>query len=126
MKEGRWTVNSLDRFMEYVVAAVFLCVGCGRILSYKRRPKPLGAQSAGLPFGLPYGSLVAIGVFQIAAALALITPVSFFAAFAPWAAAGLVFVTLAGALYHMRRHESAVPNLTLFLLVMFVVVGRWM
>lgn len=119
-------MNSLDRFMEYVVAAVFLCVGCGRILSYKRRPKPLGAQSAGLPFGLPYGSLVAIGVFQIAAALALITPVSFFAAFAPWAAAGLVFVTLAGALYHMRRHESAVPNLTLFLLVMFVVVGRWM
>jgi hypothetical protein len=45
---------------------------------------------------------------------------------APWAAAGLVLITLYGALYHMRRHETAVPNLTLFLLVMFVVIGRWM
>jgi hypothetical protein len=119
-------MNSLDRFMEYVVAVVFVCVGCARIMSYRRRPKPLGAQSAGLPFGLPYGSLVAVGIFQIVAALVLVVPVSFFPAFAPWAAAGLVFVTLTGALYHMHRHESAVPNLTLFLLLMFVVVGRWM
>jgi hypothetical protein len=119
-------MNNLDRIMEYLVAGVFLCVGLARILSYRRRPKPLGAQSAGLPFGLPYGALVAVGVFQIVAALVLITPLSFVTMIAPWAAAGLVLVTLAGALYHMRRHESAVLNLTLFLLVMFVVVGRWM
>jgi hypothetical protein len=119
-------MNSLDRFMEYLVAGVFLCVGLARIMSYNRRPKPLGAQSAGLPFGLPYGFLIVVGVFQILAALALVTPLSFMPAIAPWAAAGLVLVTLYGALYHMRRHETAVPNLTLFLLVMFVVVGRWM
>lgn len=119
-------MNSLDRLMEYLVAVVFLCVGLTRILSYRRRPKPVGAQSAGLPFGLPYWSLVAVGVFQIVAALALLTPLSFSPQIAPWAAAGLIFVTLTGALYHMRRDESAVPNLTLFLLVMFVVVGRWM
>ena len=119
-------MNSLDRFMEYLVAGVFLCVGLARIISYKRRPKPLGAQSAGLPFGLPYEALVAVGVFQILAALALVTPLSFMPTIAPWAAAGLVLVTLYGAIYHMRRHETAVPNLTLFLLVMFVVVGRWM
>jgi DoxX-like family len=119
-------MNSLDRVMEYLVAGVFLCVGFARIMSYKRRPKPLGAQSASLPFGLPYEALVAVGVFQIVAALVLITPLSFLPALAPWAAAGLVVVTLYGALYHMRRHESAVPNLILFLLVMFVVVGRWM
>jgi hypothetical protein len=112
--------------MEYLVAGVFLCVGFARIMSYKRRPKPLGAQSASLPFGLPHEALVAVGVFQIVAALVLITPLSFLPALAPWAAAGLVLVTLYGAFYHMRREESAVPNLTLFLLVMFVVVGRWM
>ncbi|MGO8933800.1 MAG: DoxX family protein [Terracidiphilus sp.] len=119
-------MNSLDRFMEYLVAGVFLCVGLARIISYKRRPKPLGAQSAGLPFGLPYEALLAVGVFQIVAAVILVAPLSFMAAFAPWAAAGLVLVTLYGAIYHMRRHETAVPNLALFLLVMFVVVGRWM
>jgi hypothetical protein len=125
-REGRWTMNRLDRFMEYLVAGVFLCVGLARIMSYKRRPKPLGAQSASLPFGLPYEALVAVGVFQIAAALVLVTPLSFMPAIAPWAAAGLVLVTLYGAIYHMRRHETAVPNVTLFLLMMFVVVGRWM
>jgi hypothetical protein len=119
-------MNNLDRYTEYLVAGVFLCVGLARILTYRRRPKPLGARSAGLPFGLPYGSLVAVGLFQIVAALILVTPFSFVQMIAPWAAAGLVFVTLTGALYHMRRDESAVPNLTLFLLVMFVVVGRWM
>lgn len=119
-------MNNLDRFIEYLVVAVFVCVGCARILSYRRRPKPLGAQSAGLPFGLPYGALVAVGVFQIAAALALVTPLSFMPAIAPWAAAGLALVTMYGALYHMRRHETAVPNLTLLLLVMLVTVGRWM
>jgi hypothetical protein len=119
-------MNSLDRVMEYLVAGVFLCVGFAKIMRYKRRPKPLGAQSASLPFGLPHDALVAVGVFQIVAALVLITPLAFLPALAPWAVAGLVLVTLYGALYHMRRDESAVPNLTLFLLVMFVVVGRWM
>jgi uncharacterized membrane protein HdeD (DUF308 family) len=120
-------MNNLDRLLEYLVVAVFVCVGCARIVSYRRRPKPLGAQAAGLPFGLPYGALVAIGVFQIVAALVLlVTPVSSFAALAPWAAAGLALVTLYGALYHMRRHETAVPNVTLFLLVLLVAVGRWM
>src|ERR1700691_3454025 len=119
-------MNSLDRFMEYLVVGVFLCVGLAKIFSYKRRPRSLGAQSAVLPFGLSYASLVAVGLFQIVAALVLVMPLSSMSAIAPWAAAGLVCVTLAGATFHMRRHESAVPNLTLFLLVMFVVVGRWM
>jgi len=119
-------MNNLDRFLEYLVVAVFVCVGCARILSYRRRPKPLGAQSAGLPFGLPYWALLVVGVFQIAAALALVAPGATFAAVAPWAAAGLALVTLYGALFHMRRHETFVPNVTLFLLVLLVAVGRWM
>jgi hypothetical protein len=119
-------MNNLDRFMEYLVAGVFLCVGLAKIFSYRRRPKPLGAQSAGLPFGLSYGALVAIGLFQIGAALVLVAPVAFFSAIAPWAAAGLICAALGGAAYHMRRQESAVPNVTLVLLVLLVVVGRWM
>ena len=119
-------MNSLDMLMEYLAAGVFLCIGLARIISYKRRPKPLGAQSAGLPFGLPYEALVAVGVFQIVAALILVAPLSFMSTIAPWAVAGLVLVTLYGAIYHMRRQETPVPNVTLFFLVMFVVLGRWM
>jgi DoxX-like family len=119
-------MNNLDRSMEYLAAGVFLCVGVAKIVSYRRRPKPLGAQSADLPFGLPYGTFLAVGLFQIAAALVLVTPLASLSAIAPWAVAGLLCLTLAGAMYHTRRHESAVPNLALFLLAMFVAVGRWM
>lgn len=121
-------MNSLDRFMEYFVADVFLCVGVVKILSYKRRPKPLGAQPASLPLGLPYGAIVAVGLLQIAAALALVTPFGLLPqlTLAQFAACGLAGLTLAAAIYHMRRRETAVPNLTLFLLIMFVIVGRWL
>jgi VIT1/CCC1 family predicted Fe2+/Mn2+ transporter len=120
-------MNSLDRFMEYLVAGVFLCVGLAKIWSYRRRPKPLGAQRARLPFGLPHGLVVAVGLFEVLAALALLTPYSFLpqAMIAPLAIAGLALLTWSAAFYHIRRHESAVPNLVLFLLVMFVALARW-
>jgi hypothetical protein len=125
-QKGGRTMNNLDRFFEYLVAGVFLCVGLAKILSFRRRPKPLGAQSSNLPFGMSYKWLAAVGLFQIVAALVLVAPLSFSSVIAPWAVAGLAWVTLSGAMVHMRRHESAVPNVALFLLVMLVVVGRWM
>jgi hypothetical protein len=120
-------MNSLDRFMEYFIAGVFLCVGIAKIWSYRRRPKPLGAQRASLPFGLPYGLVIAAGLFEVAAALALVTPYSFLphVMIAPLAIAGLALLTGTGAFYHIRRHETAVPNVILFLLVMFVAVAHW-
>jgi DoxX-like family len=120
-------MNSLDRFMVYLVAGVFLCVGLAKIWSYRRIPKPLGAQPARLPFGLPQGLVVAVGLFEVVDALALLTPYSFlpYAMIVPLAIAGLALLTWSAAFYHMRRHESAVPNLVLFLLVMFVAVARW-
>jgi len=32
---------------------------------------------------------------------------------------------MTAAVYHMRRHESAAPSITLFLLALFVIVARW-
>jgi len=69
------TMNSLDRFMEYLVAGVFVCVGLRSIYSYKRRPRALGAREMSLPFGVPYWSVIAVGLFEIAAALALVMPI---------------------------------------------------
>jgi hypothetical protein len=120
-------MNSLDRLMEYLVAGVFLCVGLAKIWSYQRRPKPLGAQRASFPIALPYGLVIAAGMFEVVAALALLTPYSFLphVMVAPLAITGLALLTGIGAVYHMRRHETAVPNVILFLLVMFVAVARW-
>lgn len=121
-------MNSLDRLMVYLVAGVFLCVGLAKIWGYRFRPKPLGAQPAPLLFGLPYGIVIAVGLFEILAALALPTPYSFLphVMIAPLGIAGLSLLTSAAAFYHLRRHETAVPNLVLFLLVMFVALVHWM
>jgi hypothetical protein len=119
---SRW-----DQFAEYFVAGVFLCVGLAKILRYRRSPKAVGAQPAHLPFGLPHGSMVAVGVFEVLAAFALVMPSGFLpqAAITQVAVAGLVLLTVAAGVYHMRRNESTVPSVMLFLLVLFVAVVRW-
>ncbi len=121
-------MNSLDQWISYIVAGVFLYIGVTKIMSYRRRPRSLGAHSARLPFGLPRGWIVAVGVFEVAAALALVTPFGLLPQLtsAQLAAAGLAVLTGTAVIYHMRRQETAIPSLTLFCLVLLVVVGRWM
>jgi DoxX-like protein len=120
-------MNNLDRLMEYLVAGVFLCVGFRKIWSYRRRPKALGASQRSLPFGLPHVTILAIGLFEIVAALALLVqfgPVPQ-ATLVPLAAATLGLLMIAAGIYHVRRHETAAPTAVLFLLTLFVIVGRW-
>ena len=120
-------MSTWDQFVEYFVAAVFLCAGLAKILSYRRSPKAVGAQPARLPFGLPQGCIVAVGLFEVAASLALVLPTGFLpqAALTQVAVAGLALLTVTAGVYHARRRESMVPNVMLFLLVLFVAVVRW-
>ncbi len=120
-------MSGLDRFMEYVTAGVFLCDGLRKILSYRRRPKALGAAQTPLPFGLPYETMIGVGLFEIAAALALVVP------FGPWPEATLVplaamalgLLTVIAGIHHLRRRISITPAAVLLLLTIFVLVGRW-
>jgi hypothetical protein len=70
---------------------------------------------------------VAVGVFEIAAALALFMPFSLLpqVTTVQLAAAGLAVLTGTAAIYHVRRHETPIPNLTLFCLVLLVMYGHW-
>jgi hypothetical protein len=120
-------MNSLDRFMEYLAAGVFLWIGVRNIYSYTRRPKALGAGQTRLPMGLPYGAIVAVGLFEVVAALALVAPIGFWpqATLVRLAAVGLAGLMVASSIHHVRRQESAAPTVALFLLTLFVLVGRW-
>ena len=120
-------MSAWDQFAEYFVASVFLCVGLAKILSFRRGPKAVGAQPARLPFGVPYGCIAAVGLVEVAAALALVLPSSFLPQYAltQLAVAGLALLTVVAEIYHARRRQSMVPNLMLFLLVLFVAVVRW-
>jgi hypothetical protein len=41
------------------------------------------------------------------------------------AAGGLALLMVGAGIYHARRQESAAPSISLFLLALFVIVGRW-
>ena len=41
------------------------------------------------------------------------------------AAAWLALIMVGAGIYHLRRQESAAPDVSLFLLALFVIVGRW-
>jgi hypothetical protein len=39
--------------------------------------------------------------------------------------AGLALLMVAAGIFHLQRKEPAAPEVTLFLLALFVIVGRW-
>jgi hypothetical protein len=41
------------------------------------------------------------------------------------AAAGLALIMVGAGIYHLRRQDSAAPAVSLFLLALFIIVGRW-
>ena len=119
-------MNNLDPVMEFVLAFVFLVAGLSKIFSYNRKPaRPDGGQATGL-MGLQYAWAALIGLFELAAALALITPVSseLHATLVLRAAIGLALLTVGASIYRVRRNQSAVPTMVLFLLAAFVIAAR--
>jgi hypothetical protein len=116
-----------DRFVVDCVAGIFFCVGLAKIFSYRSSPRAVGAQPAGLRFGMRYGGIAVLGLFEIAAGLALALPPSFLPQYAPalLAVTGLALLTTIAAIYQASRRQSMVPNIMLFLLVLFVAIVRW-
>jgi len=112
--------------MEFLLAGVFLWFGLGKIFSYNRRAKdPRDGETSGLA-DLPYRWAALIGLFETAAALALIAPVGglLSATVAVTAAAALALLMMAASIYRVRRQESAIPTIVLFLMAVFVIAAR--
>jgi uncharacterized membrane protein YphA (DoxX/SURF4 family) len=124
-KEGK--MNSLDRIMEFVLAAVFLCVGLMKIFGYERRVDANGSGKVTGLLGFPYGCTIAVGIFEILAAVALMMPVTPIspAILAPLAVVGLALTSLAAWVCRARRQQPADPAVVMFLLTLFVMVGIW-
>jgi DoxX-like family len=120
-------MHILDRFMEFLVAGIFLCIGIAKIFSYRRQPKAPGVSGGHRSFGLPYPAAAAMGVFEIAAALILMfTPFGTLrgADLVQATAVLLALLTIGAGIYHLRRREALAPSIALFLLAVFVMIGR--
>jgi uncharacterized membrane protein YphA (DoxX/SURF4 family) len=120
-------MNTVLWIAQIILAAVFLVSGVGKILAYEHLMGTLEARSKGLPAGIPRGLAAFIGLAEVAGAIGVLVPGSF----SPdhfivrLAAAGLALIMVLAGIYHLRRRDSAAPAVTLFLLALFIIVGRW-
>jgi len=120
-------VNILLWIAQFILASVFLVTGVGKILAYERLMGTVEARSKGLPAGIPRALAAFIGLAEIAGAIGVLVPGSFSPGhlIVRLAAAGLALIMVLAGIYHLRRQDSAAPAVTLFLLALFIIVGRW-
>jgi len=120
-------MNGLEWFAQLMLSGLFLVDGFIRIFAYRRQVKPYPDWPFFASIRLPFELAVVIGVVEIAGALALWVPAHLWPpdTLPRFAAAALALLAMAGGVYHMRRKEPSAHNLTMFLLALLVVLGRW-
>jgi uncharacterized membrane protein YphA (DoxX/SURF4 family) len=120
-------MNTLFWIAQILLAGTFLFTGAGKLLAYEKLVRVVEKRSKGGKIGMSRSQAGIVGVLEIAGAVGVILP------FDLWppdillrlAAAGLALLMVVAGIYHLRRQESAVPSVVLFLLALFVIVGRW-
>ena len=120
-------MNGLLWIAQILLAGVFLFTGASKLFAYDRLVKRVEERAKGGLVGVSRGQAAAIALAEIAGALGVLTP----GALCPehllvrLAAGGLALLMVCAGVYHLRRHEEAAPAVTMFLLALFVIVGRW-
>ena|SRR5712672_1511338 len=117
MNAALWIVQGL-------LAFAFIAVGSMKLFAYEKYKSQ--SEKSGST-GITRGLAAFIGISEIAGALGIILPMATNIApwLGPWAAIGLATIMLLAIIFHVRRHESPVPAVVLFLLAAFVVFGRF-
>jgi uncharacterized membrane protein YphA (DoxX/SURF4 family) len=120
-------MNSVMWVAQILLAGVFLYAGFSKIFVSEGRPKELPSASIFGCIGLPHGLAAAIAVLEIAGAVCLVMPIDLWPPdiLPRLAAAGLALLVAAIGAYHARRREPTAPLVAVFLLAIFVIVGRW-
>jgi uncharacterized membrane protein YphA (DoxX/SURF4 family) len=109
------------------LAGLFLLAGFNQIIFRKRKTVAAPPAPDFSLIGMRDEAAAAIAILEIAAAICLLLP---FDLLPPYivpriAAAALAFLTVIVSVYHVRRRETAAMDMVLFLMALFVIVGRW-
>jgi uncharacterized membrane protein YphA (DoxX/SURF4 family) len=120
-------MNTLLWIAQVILAGIFLFTGFSKIFAYGQVVKVVEARSKAGRIGMSRMQAALAGLVEIAGAAAVLVPVDVWPPYIllRLACAGLALVMVAAGIYHIRRQESAAPSVTLFLLALFVIVGRW-
>ncbi len=110
-----------------ILAVVFFITGMSKLLAFGHVKTFLGRRLKGGPIGISTGQGASIGLLEVAGAIGILTPPSIVPKYMMviLAATGLGLLMVCATIYHFRRKEPAAPDIALFLLAIFVIVGRW-
>jgi uncharacterized membrane protein YphA (DoxX/SURF4 family) len=120
-------MNTLLWIAQIILAGVFLFTGFSKIFAYGQVVKVVEARSKAGKIGMTRVQAAFVGLLEISGAAAVLVPMDLWPpyVFLRLAAGGLALLMVAAGIYHIRRQESAAPSVSLFLLALFVIVGRW-
>ncbi|MGA3049959.1 MAG: DoxX family protein [Terracidiphilus sp.] len=122
-------MNTLLWIVQLLMAGVFIFAGAGKVLAYDQLIKAVEARSKGGKIGMSRSQAAFIGLLEIIGAVGLIVPMDIDTwpphALVRVASAALALLMVVAGIYHLRRQDSAVPDVVLFLMALFVIVGRW-
>ncbi|MGA2534635.1 MAG: DoxX family protein [Terracidiphilus sp.] len=120
-------MNELLWIAQIILAGVFLFTGFTKIFAYEKLVRAVESHSKRGPVGMSRVQAIPVGLLEIAGAAGVLVPVDVWPphVFLRLAAGGLALLMVVAGIYHIRRKESAAPSVSLFLLALFVIVGRW-
>jgi uncharacterized membrane protein YphA (DoxX/SURF4 family) len=120
-------MNTLLWIAQIILAGVFLFAGFSKIFAYEHVVKVVEARSKAGRIGMSRAQAVVVGLLEVLGAAGVLAPVDLWPphVFLRLAAGALALLMVAAGIYHIRRQESAAPSVSLFLLALFVIVGRW-
>ena len=120
-------MNTVLWIVQLIMAGVFIFTGASKVLAYDQLKKVVETRSKGKPIDMGRSLAAQVGLLEIVGGVGLILPMDLFPPhLLLLSAAGcLGLLMILGSIYHIRRQESAVPDVVLFLIALLVLVGRW-
>jgi hypothetical protein len=120
-------MNTLLWIAQILLAGIFLFTAAGKLFAYNRLVQVVESRSKGRRIGMSRSQAAMVAVAEIAGAVALLIPVRLDPPqmMVLVASSWLAMLMVGAGIYHLLRRESAAPSVALFLLALFVIVGRW-
>jgi hypothetical protein len=120
-------MNTLLWIVQILLAGTFFITAGGKLFAYEKFVKVMEARSKGRAIGMTRGQAAGVAIAELLGAVGVLTPIELYPPHLVilLAAGWLAFLMVAATFYHGIRRESATPSIVLFLLALFILVGRW-
>lgn len=120
-------MNGLLWIVQVLLAGTFFITAGGKLFAYEKVVKVVEERSKGRAIGMTRGQAAAVAIAELIGALGVLMPVEIFPPhlIILVAAAWLALLMVGAFVYHGMRRESPTPSVVLFLLALFIIVGRW-